>query len=64
MARQGRHAFNLTGHPALSIMCGISANGLPPGMQLVGRCFDEATVYRAAATCERAAAWKNLRPAL
>jgi aspartyl-tRNA(Asn)/glutamyl-tRNA(Gln) amidotransferase subunit A len=37
---------NLTGHPSLSIPCGNTATGLPVGLQLIGRHFDEATLYR------------------
>ena len=36
---------NLTGHPSLSIPCGTTATGLPVGLQLIGRHFDEATLY-------------------
>ena len=36
---------NLTGHPSLSIPCGTTASGLPVGLQLIGRHFDEATLY-------------------
>ncbi len=62
--RQARTPFNVTGHPALTLMCGLSqAEGLPLSLQLVGRFFDEATVYRAAAGYERAAPWKDRRPA-
>jgi aspartyl-tRNA(Asn)/glutamyl-tRNA(Gln) amidotransferase subunit A len=62
--RQARTPFNVTGHPALTLMCGLSrAEGLPLSLQLVGRYFDEATVYRAAAGYERAAPWKDRRPA-
>jgi aspartyl-tRNA(Asn)/glutamyl-tRNA(Gln) amidotransferase subunit A len=39
---------NLTGLPAISVPCGLSTGGLPIGLQLVGRAFDEATVLRAA----------------
>jgi aspartyl-tRNA(Asn)/glutamyl-tRNA(Gln) amidotransferase subunit A len=63
-ARQARHAFNVTGHPAISVMCGLSAGGLPIGMQLVGRPFDEATIYRVASAYEQAAPWKDLHPSL
>ena len=46
-------------------MCGLSqAEGLPLSLQLVGRFFDEATIYRAAAGYEAAAPWKDRRPAL
>jgi len=37
---------DLTGHPSLSIPCGEMATGLPVGLQLIGRHFDEATLYR------------------
>jgi len=37
---------DLTGHPSLSIPCGPTASGLPVGLQLIGRRFDEATLYR------------------
>ena len=36
--------INVTGHPALSVPCGLTAGGLPIGLQIVGRYFDEATV--------------------
>jgi len=50
---------NLSGHPALSIPCGID-DGLPVGLMLIGRQWDEATIYRAADAFERAADWRNL----
>jgi aspartyl-tRNA(Asn)/glutamyl-tRNA(Gln) amidotransferase subunit A len=37
---------NLIGFPSLSIRCGFTSSGLPVGMQLLGRPFDEATLYR------------------
>lgn len=43
--------FCSTGHPAISVPCGL-ADGLPVGMMLVGRHFDEATLYRVAQVCE------------
>ncbi len=43
---------NLTGLPAISIPCGLSKEGLPIGLQLVGRAFDEATVLQAASAFE------------
>jgi Asp-tRNA(Asn)/Glu-tRNA(Gln) amidotransferase A subunit family amidase len=49
----------------MTMMCGISkAEGLPLSLQLVGPSFGEAAIYRAAAAYERAAPWKDLRPAL
>lgn len=59
--RQARTPFNVTGHPAISVMCGLH-NGLPLGMQLVGPAFGEALVYRAAAGYERAAPWAAMAP--
>ncbi len=61
--RQARTPFNVSGHPAVSVMCGQN-NGLPLGLQLVGRNFAEATVYRAAAAYERAAPWAAMAPSL
>ena len=46
-------AFNLSGHPACSLPCGFTQDGLPLGMQVVGRPFDEATVLRAADAYQR-----------
>ena len=51
--------FNATGHPALSIPCGKS-EGLPVGLMLVGKAFDEATLYRAAAAFEGSVDWESL----
>ncbi|MBW8271012.1 amidase [Caldovatus aquaticus] len=60
--RQARTPFNVTGHPAVSVMCGLGAAGLPIGMQLVGPYWSEALLYRAAAAYERAAGWAGRRP--
>jgi aspartyl-tRNA(Asn)/glutamyl-tRNA(Gln) amidotransferase subunit A len=38
--------FNVTGHPVLSVPCGLTPDGLPVGLSLVGRRFDEATLLR------------------
>jgi aspartyl-tRNA(Asn)/glutamyl-tRNA(Gln) amidotransferase subunit A len=46
--------FNVTGHPALSIRCGTSRDGLPFGMQIVAASFKEATILRAAKAYETA----------
>jgi aspartyl-tRNA(Asn)/glutamyl-tRNA(Gln) amidotransferase subunit A len=54
--------FNLTGSPALSLPCGMSREGLPIGLQLAARAFDEATLLRTARTYERATSWHTLRP--
>jgi Asp-tRNA(Asn)/Glu-tRNA(Gln) amidotransferase A subunit family amidase len=48
--------------PALSVPCGFTAGGLPIGLQLIGRRFDEATLLRAGRAYERAAGWAGRRP--
>jgi aspartyl-tRNA(Asn)/glutamyl-tRNA(Gln) amidotransferase subunit A len=64
-SRQARTPFNVTGHPAVSVMCGVSgAEGLPLGLQLAAPAFAEATLLRAAAGYERAAPWREMAPAL
>lgn len=44
---------NIAGVPALSLPCGVGEGGMPVGMQLMGRAFDERTLYRAAYALER-----------
>jgi aspartyl-tRNA(Asn)/glutamyl-tRNA(Gln) amidotransferase subunit A len=44
---------DLAGHPSLSVPCGLTGSGLPVGMQLVGRPFDEVTLYRFGNAFER-----------
>ena len=63
-ARQARAPFNLTGNPALALPTGFSAGGLPLGMQIVGRPFGEATIYRVAQAYEAAAGWTKRQPVL
>ena len=46
---------NLAGLPGVSVPAGLSADGLPLGLQLIGRAFDEATLLNAAFALERAA---------
>ena len=50
--------FDTTHHPALSVPCG-RIDGLPVGMMLVGRHFDEATLYRLAHAFEQAGDWRE-----
>jgi len=57
-------AFNVAQTPALSLPCGFSASGLPIGMQIVGRPFDEWSVFRAAHAYEQATDWHERRPPL
>ena len=47
------HPFNLTQQPACSIPCGLTADGLPIGLQIVGPMFGDALVLRAARAFER-----------
>ena len=54
--------FNVAGVPALSINCGFTSDGLPVGLQLVGRPYDEPTVFRAAYAYEQATDWHTMRP--
>jgi aspartyl-tRNA(Asn)/glutamyl-tRNA(Gln) amidotransferase subunit A len=54
--------YNITGTPAISIPCGFSDVGLPIGLQLAGRAFDELTVLRAAHAYEQATQWGQRRP--
>ena len=57
-------SFNVTGNPALAIPTGFSKSGLPLGMQIVGRPFDEPTLLRIGGAYEAAAGWTARRPAL
>ena len=52
---------NIAGLPGISVPCGLS-DGLPVGLQVIGRAFDEATVLRVADVYERAAGHATLRP--
>ena len=54
----------LTGVPALALPCGFSAAGLPLSLQIMGRHYDEATVYRVAAAYEQSTSWHTRRPNL
>ena len=56
--------FNICGLPAVSVPCGFDSSGLPIGMQLAGRAFDEATVLRVAYAYEQATDWHTRRPPL
>lgn len=60
--RQARTPFNLLGTPALVQPTGLSSDGMPLSMQIVGRAFDEAMVYRVARAYERAGPWGDRRP--
>jgi aspartyl-tRNA(Asn)/glutamyl-tRNA(Gln) amidotransferase subunit A len=57
-------AFNLSGHPALSLCIGFDAAGMPLGMQIAAAHFCEPRLLRVAAAYERATAWHDRRPKL
>jgi aspartyl-tRNA(Asn)/glutamyl-tRNA(Gln) amidotransferase subunit A len=57
-------AFNLAGNPAMSVPAGFSSVGLPIGLQLAGRPFDERTLFSVARAYEEAAPWYRQRPPL
>jgi aspartyl-tRNA(Asn)/glutamyl-tRNA(Gln) amidotransferase subunit A len=60
--RQARTPFNVTGHPALAMMAGLSKAGLPLSVQFVGRYFDEATLFKVARAWEKAAGTDKKHP--
>ena len=65
--RSARPPFNLTGHPALSLPIGFTEPDedipvLPLGLQMIGRHFDEASVYRVASAYEHATNWSEVHP--
>ena len=51
--------FDITGHPSMSIPCGLS-DGLPVGLMLTGKHYDESTIYRAAHAFEQDEDWRTL----
>jgi aspartyl-tRNA(Asn)/glutamyl-tRNA(Gln) amidotransferase subunit A len=55
---------NVAGLPGVSVPCGFDSRGLPIGLQLIGKPFDEATLLRAAHTYEQATDWHTRRPQL
>ena len=54
--------FNLTGHPMLSVPAGVTDDGLPVGLQIVGQRFDDETVLAAGAAIERIRPWADHYP--
>jgi aspartyl-tRNA(Asn)/glutamyl-tRNA(Gln) amidotransferase subunit A len=55
-------SLNLVGLPGISVPVGLCANGLPLGLQLIGRAFDEMTLFKAASALEKAAAFTAKPP--
>ncbi|MFD2924617.1 Asp-tRNA(Asn)/Glu-tRNA(Gln) amidotransferase subunit GatA [Halobacillus naozhouensis] len=55
---------NLAGVPGISVPCGLSSDGLPIGLQIIGKHFDESTVYRTAHAFEQATDFHKQRPSL
>ncbi len=58
------YPFNMAWNPAATVPCGFTREGLPVGLQIVGRRFDDLGVLQAAASFERALPWADKRPAL
>ena len=56
------YPFNLTGHPAASIPCGWTKSGLPVGLHIVGRRYDEKTVLQVSKAFEEISPWQDKRP--
>jgi len=54
--------FNASGHPALAIPCGADSQGLPIGLQIIGRLWDEAAVLHVGYAYEQATEWHTRRP--
>ena len=56
------YPFNMTGQPAASVPAGFTSDGLPIGLQVVGRLGDESTVLKVSAALEEAQPWEGHRP--
>jgi aspartyl-tRNA(Asn)/glutamyl-tRNA(Gln) amidotransferase subunit A len=57
-------SINLAGVPAISVPCGLDREGLPIGMQVIGKHFDEPTILRVAYAYEQQTEWHRKKPAL
>jgi len=55
---------NLAGVPGISVNCGFTTAGLPIGLQIIGKPFDEGTILKAAHAYEQATPWRTRRPTL
>ena len=58
------YPFNMSWNPAASVPCGFTADGLPVGLQIVGRRFDDLGVLQASAAFEQVQPWADKRPAI
>jgi aspartyl-tRNA(Asn)/glutamyl-tRNA(Gln) amidotransferase subunit A len=58
------YPFNITGQPAASVPCGYTEDGLPIGLQIIGRKYDEVNVLKASAAFERVKPWADKYPPL
>jgi len=56
------YPFNMTWNPAANIPCGWSKDGLPIGMQIIGRQADDETVLQVSKAFEEIAPWQDKRP--
>jgi aspartyl-tRNA(Asn)/glutamyl-tRNA(Gln) amidotransferase subunit A len=56
--------FNISGLPAISVPCGFSPEGMPIGLQIIGKPFDEETIFRIADAFERSTQWHLKNPAI
>ena len=56
--------FNFTGQPSISVPCGFTSSGLPVGIMLTGRLFEDSTVLHVAHAFEQATSWHTHRPPL
>ncbi len=57
-------SVNLAGVPAISVPCGFTSNNLPIGLQLIGKHFDEETIFKVAYAYEQATDWHRRKPDL
>jgi aspartyl-tRNA(Asn)/glutamyl-tRNA(Gln) amidotransferase subunit A len=57
-------SVNLAGLPGLSLPCGFDGDGMPIGLQIIGKHFDEATILRVAHAYEQATEWHKRKPKL
>jgi aspartyl-tRNA(Asn)/glutamyl-tRNA(Gln) amidotransferase subunit A len=56
--------YDLTDLPAISVPCGFGSTGLPIGLQIAGRAFEEATILKVAHAYEQSTEWHLASPAL